>query len=140
MKVSKILGSCYPETDFVLLPKKLYFPARTSNRYVIFWKYAPGCYLTFVSFVLFYLSNISFLNNSIFSCYSVLTDFCHYLHLPLDLFLFDVLLIKELYKEVVTVANVLNGCYTCVETEPKWFYYFDYTNVANENCVKFCME
>ena len=49
-------------------------------------------------------------------------------------------LIKELYKEVVTVSNVLNGCYTYVETEPKWFYYFDYTNVANENCVKFCME
>ena len=43
-------------------------------------------------------------------------------------------------KEVVTVANVLNGCYTWVETEPKWFYYFDYTNVANEDCVKFCRE
>ena len=40
------------------------------------------------------------------------------------------------FKEVVTVANVL----TCVETEPKWIYYFDYTNVANENCEKFCIE
>ena len=86
------------------------------------------------------MSNRRFSNNLIFTCCSVLTDFCHYLRLPLDLFPFDVLLFKELYKQVVAVANVLNGCYTCVETEPKWFYYFDYTNVANEQCVKFCMK
>ena len=25
------------------------------------------------------------------------------------------------------------------QTEPKFIYYFDYTNAANENCVEFCM-
>ena len=94
-----------------------------SNESAIFWTHASGCYITLISFALFGLSNKRFSNSSIFTCCSVLKDFCHHLHLPLDLFLFDVLLIKELYKEVVTVANVLNGCYTCVETEPKWFYY-----------------
>ena len=27
-----------------------------------------------------------------------------------------------------------------VRPEPKWICYSDYTNVANENCVKFCMK
>ena len=32
-----------------------------------------------------------------------------------------------------------NRCFAHVETEPKWIYYFEYTNAANENCVKFCI-
>jgi hypothetical protein len=34
------------------------------------------------------LSNIRFSKKSIFTCCSILTDFCHYSHLPLTLFLF----------------------------------------------------
>jgi hypothetical protein len=35
----------------------------------------------------------------------------------------------------------VNMCCTWVETEPKrWIYYLAYTNVANKNCVKFCMK
>jgi hypothetical protein len=55
----------------------------------IFCAHAPGYYPTFVSFALFDLSNKRFSKKLIFTCYSVLIDFCHYLHLPLDLFRFE---------------------------------------------------
>jgi hypothetical protein len=51
--------------------------------------HAPGYYVTFISFALFDLSNRRFSKKLIFTICSVLTDFCHYLHLPLDLFLFE---------------------------------------------------
>jgi hypothetical protein len=44
---------------------------------------------TFISFVLFDLSNRRSSKKSTFVSYSVLTDFCHYLCLPLDRFLFE---------------------------------------------------
>ena len=42
--------------------------------------------------------------------------------------------------EIATVDNFFNRCFVYVETEPKWIYYFDCTNAANENCVEFCMK
>ena len=41
--------------------------------------------------------------------------------------------------EIATVTKCFNRCFTYVETEPKWIYYFDYTNAANKN-VEFCMK
>ena len=49
----------------------------------IFCASAPGCYLTFVSSTLFDLSNRRSSKKFIFTCWSVLTDFCHFLHLLL---------------------------------------------------------
>ena len=42
-------------------------------------------------------------------------------------------------KEVVTVANVLIDVGLVLKLNPKWVYIF-ITNVANKNCVKYCME
>jgi hypothetical protein len=86
------------------------------------------------------LSNRRFSKKLIFTYCSVLIDFCHYLHLPLDLFLFWVLLITELLREDATVANVLIGVVIELKLNQKWIYYLAYTNVANKNCVNFCMK
>ena len=56
-----ILGSCRPETDSVLPPKKLFISARTSDCFETFWAHALDCYLTFIIFSLFDLSNGRFL-------------------------------------------------------------------------------
>ena len=66
-----------------------------------FWAYASCYYLTFVSSAFFDLSNIRFSKKLIFTDYSVLTDFCYYLHLPLQCLSFWVLLIKELFEDVL---------------------------------------
>jgi hypothetical protein len=49
-------------------------------------------------------------------------------------------LIEELLKEVATVADVLMYVFLELKLNQKWIYYLAYTNVANENCVKFCMK
>jgi hypothetical protein len=49
-------------------------------------------------------------------------------------------LIKELLREVATVANVLMDIVLELKLNQKWIYYLAYTNVANENCVEFCMK
>jgi hypothetical protein len=51
--------------------------------------YALGYFQTFIGFALFDLSNRRSSEKSIFVSCSVLTDFCHYLYLPLDRFLFE---------------------------------------------------
>ena len=106
----------------MLLPKKLLLLARTSENYETSWAYAPGYYLTFISFALFDLSNRGFSKKSIFTCCSVLSDFCHYLHVASISFLFEFFWKKELWKEVATVAMLLWMSFTCVETEPKWSF------------------
>jgi hypothetical protein len=85
---------------------------RTSFWYVISCTHAPGC------FVLFNLSNRRFSKKLIFTSCSVLTDFCHYLHLPLDLFLFELFWSRNFWESCYS-SLFFNGCYTWVETEPK---------------------
>jgi hypothetical protein len=48
--------------------------------------------------------------------------------------------LEELLKEVVNVANVLMDVLLEFKLNQKWIYYLAYINVANENCVKFCMK
>ena len=73
--------------DFCASPKTLVLSARMRGIFDIFYSPSPGCYLTFISRPLFYLSHRSTLKKFIFTVCSVLTDFCLYLHLPLYLFL-----------------------------------------------------
>jgi hypothetical protein len=61
-----------------------------------------------------------------------LADFCHYLHLPLNFFLFEFFFIGRTLKEVATVANVLMDVFLEFKLNQKWIYYLAYTNVANE--------
>jgi hypothetical protein len=115
------------------------------NLRIVFWSaifcaHDPGYYLTFVTFALFDLSNRRFSKKLIFTWCSVLIDFCHYLHLPLNLFLFQFFWLEELLKESATVANVLMDVLLNLKLNQKWIYYLAYTNVTNENCVKFCMK
>jgi hypothetical protein len=46
----------------------------------------------------------------------------------------------ELLEEVSTVAYVLICVVLELKLNQNWIYYLAYTNVANENCVKFCMK
>jgi hypothetical protein len=46
----------------------------------------------------------------------------------------------ELFEEVDTVADVLTCVVLELKLNQKWIYYLVYTNIANENCVKFCMK
>jgi hypothetical protein len=43
-------------------------------------------------------------------------------------------------EEVTTVANVLIAFVFELKPNQKWIYYLAYTNVANENYVKFYMK
>jgi hypothetical protein len=43
-------------------------------------------------------------------------------------------------REVATVADVLMDVVLELKLNQKWIYYLAYTNVANENCVTFCMK
>jgi hypothetical protein len=63
----------------------------------ISYAYAPGYFKTFISFTLFDLSNKKPSKNSTFVSCSVLTDFCHYLCLPLDRFLFEFFLSQNFW-------------------------------------------
>jgi hypothetical protein len=73
--------------------------------------HVPGYLQTFISFALFDLSNRRSLEKLIFVSCSVLTDFCHYLCLPLDLFLFLSSFDHGNFEEVATVAYAFNGWY-----------------------------
>ena len=86
------------------------------------------------------MSDVTFSEKSIFANCSVLTDFCHYMHLPLILLLFEFFWRKEIFEEVATVAYVLIDALLMLELNSSGFFYFDCTNVANENCVEFCMK
>jgi hypothetical protein len=106
----------------------------------ISFAHAPSYYLTFIRFALFDLINRRFLKK--FDLYQL---FCFDRFLPLFAFAswslsFHVLLITELLREVATVANVLISVVLELKLNQKWIYYLAYTNVANENCVKFCMK
>ena len=73
------------------------------------------------------------------TCWSVLKDFYHYLHLllidsPLGSF-WEI----ELFEGIATVACVFNESFAVFILKPK-VYYLECTNVANEDCVKFCMK
>jgi hypothetical protein len=48
-------------------------------------------------------------------------------------------LIGRIFK-VSTVANVLIDVVLELKLNHKWIYYLAYTNIANENCVKFCIK
>jgi hypothetical protein len=78
----------------------------------------PRLLSNFISFVLFDLSNRRFLKKLIFTRCSVLTNFCHYLRLPLDLFLFEFFWSRNSWGSCY-ISLCFNGCYTWVETEPK---------------------
>jgi hypothetical protein len=93
--------------------------------------YAPGYIQTFISFALFDLSNRKPSNKSIFVSCSVLTDFCHYLCLSLDRFLFEFFWSRDFwgscYSSICFICDVFE-----FETESKGLiYYYAYTNVAN---------
>ena len=62
------------------------------------------------------------MKKSVFANCSVLTDFCHYLHLPLTLLLFDFFWGKALFEEVATVAYVLIDALLMLELNPSGFF------------------
>jgi hypothetical protein len=69
--------------------------------------YALGYIQTCISLTLFDLSNRKPSTNSTFVSCSVLTDFCHYLCLPLDRFLFLSSFDHGTFGEVATVVYAL---------------------------------
>src|SRR4051812_35056497 len=79
----------------------------------------PVCYLTLVSSTLFYLSNIRSSKKSVSTCWSVLTDFCHYLHLLLiDSFLGYFWEI-EIFEGIATVDCVFSESFAVLKLNPR---------------------
>jgi hypothetical protein len=68
---------------------------------------APGYIQTFISLTLFDLSNRKPSKNLTFVSFPVLTDFCHYLCLPLDRFFFLSSFDHGTFGEVATVVYTL---------------------------------
>jgi hypothetical protein len=99
----------------VKIPRISFWPA-------ISCAYALGYIQTFISYILFYLSNKKPLKKSTFVSCSVLTDFCHYLCLPLDHFLFEFFWSQNFWGSCYS-----NICFICggfeLKSEPKgvWF-------------------
>ena len=75
----------------------------------------------------------------VFTCWSVLTDFCHYLHLLLVGSFLSSLWGIEIFEGSATVSCVLMEVLLVLKLNRKT-YYLEYTNVANKDCVKFCMK
>jgi hypothetical protein len=48
--------------------------------------------------------------------------------------------LEEFLKEVSIVGNVLMDILLDLKLNQKWIYYLAYTNIANENYVKFCIK
>jgi hypothetical protein len=102
-----------------------------SFRPAISCAYAPGYIQTFISLTLFDLSNKKPSKNSTFVSCSVLTDFCHYLCLPLDRFLFE-FFEHGTFGEVVTVLYALYVVVLSGNLKQKGLIRcYAYTNVAN---------
>ena len=76
---------------------------------------APGCYITFFSSTLFDLSNRRSLKKFFFTCWSVLIDLCHYLHLLLVNSFLSSLWGIEIFEGSATVASVLMKVYLVLE-------------------------
>ena len=85
------------------------------------------------------MSNIRSSKISVSTCWSALTDFCHYLHLLLVDSFFGSFWEIEISEGSTTVAYVLIEVLLVLTLNQKT-YYLEYTNVANEDCVKFCMK
>jgi hypothetical protein len=98
---------------FALYHKYSWKILRMSFWSMISCAHALGYCLTFIIFALFDLSNRRFSKKSIFTSYSILTDFCHYLRLPLDLFLFEFFLSRNFWESWYS-SLCFNGCYTWV--------------------------
>jgi hypothetical protein len=103
---------------------------------ISFWSaiscaYVPGYIKNFISFALFDLSNIrSSIKLTFVSC-SVLTDFCHYLCLPLDRFLAEFFWSQNFWESCYSSICFICGVFE-LKPEPKGLiYYYAYANVAN---------
>jgi hypothetical protein len=84
----------------------------------LFWSaiscvHAPGYFQTFISFALFDLSNKRSSEKLIFASCSVLTNFCHYLCLPLDRFLFEFFWSRNFWGSCYSIL-CFNGWYIWV--------------------------
>jgi hypothetical protein len=95
------LGKLLSRNRFLHFAVKIRENSQKSYWSTISYAHAPGYYLTFISFALFDLSNIRFPKKLIFTCCSVLTHFCHYLHLPLDLFLFEFFWSRNFWEKLL---------------------------------------
>jgi hypothetical protein len=84
--------------------------------------YAPGYIQTFTSYILFDLSNRKPSKNSTFVSCSVLTDFCHYLCLPLDRFLFELFRSRNFWGSCYSrICFICGGFELKPEAKRGWF-------------------
>jgi hypothetical protein len=82
----------------------------------------PRLYPNFISFTLFYLSNRKSSKKSIFVSCSVLTDFCHYLCLPLDRFLFEFFWSRNFWGSCYSSIWIICGVFELKPEQKRgWF-------------------
>jgi hypothetical protein len=109
---------------------------------IYFWPaiscaYAPGYIQTFISFTLFDLSNRKPSKKLTFVSCSVLTDFCHYLCLPLDRFLFEFFWSRNFWGSCYSSTCFICGGFELKPEQKRLIRYYAYTNVANRIVLSF---
>jgi hypothetical protein len=111
----------------------------------LFWSaiscaHVPCFYVTFISFAFFNLSNRRFSKKNwslpVVLFWQIFATICICLLISFFLSYFD----HGTFEEVATVADMLICVVLELKLNQKWIYYLAYTNVANKNCVKFCMK
>jgi hypothetical protein len=91
----------------------------------------PDYIQTFIRFALFDLSNRRSSKKLTFVSCSVLTDFCHYLCLPLDRFLFEFFWSRDFWGSCYSIIFFICGFFE-LKPEPKGLiYYYVYANITN---------
>jgi hypothetical protein len=84
------------------------------------------------------LSNIKPSKKSTFVSCSILTDFCHYLCLPLYRFLFEFFWLRNFWGSwYSSICFICGGFELKYEAKKGLIHYYAYTNVANRNVFSF---
>jgi hypothetical protein len=99
--------------------------------------YAPGYIQTFISWTLFDLSNKKPSKNSTFVSYSVLTDSCQYLCLPLYRFIFEFFWSRNFWEVAIVVYTLYVVVLSWNLKQKGLIQCYAYTNVANRIVFSF---
>jgi hypothetical protein len=125
------LGKLLSRKRFLRCTVKIRENSQNTFWSVISCAYAPGYIQTLVSFALFDLSKRRSSKKSTFVSCSILTDFCHYLCLPLDRFLFEFFWSRNFWGSCYSSIFFICGVFDLKPEPKRLIYYHVYTNVAN---------
>ena len=140
MEGSKIWEIAVLKTDSMLPQEKFVSPDGILFSAEIFCEYLSCYYLTLVSSAFFDLSNRRFSKKQIFTDCSVLTDFCHFISMPLKPILFQFFWGKSFFKSCYSSICYL-GCFPLhVKLNQSWSIILSILMLLMRIVFEFCMK